>query len=325
MILKEIDKKDNLNKFQQYGYQAEKQMAFYLKMAFQDNNDIHVINDLRLEMNDDVAQIDHLIIHKFGFIIIESKSVTSKISINEHGEWIRQYPKYNKGMPSPVNQAIRQADFLKSFLMARSEQLLKKTLILKVSISIFKFDVLVAISDSGIINRAKNFEINEVHKADQITENAIKLISRYARTNKNILTLKANYYFANSTMDKILNYLINSHKPKVIRCDDKSINAEKNIKEVNNNEQPTAKELIDVSNKSENDKLCGKCGSKNIEITYGKYGYYFKCLECKGNTSIKLKCKHQSCKLRIRKDKLKFYKECSSCKTSELYFENKRS
>ncbi len=61
MILKETDEKELLNKFQEYGYNAEKQMAFYLKRAFQENNDIFVINDLRLEMNDDVAQIDHLI------------------------------------------------------------------------------------------------------------------------------------------------------------------------------------------------------------------------------------------------------------------------
>lgn len=93
MILKETDEKELLNKFQEYGYNAEKQMAFYLKRAFQESNDIFVINDLRLVMNDDVAQIDHLIMHRFGFILIESKSVTSKISVNEHGEWIRHYSK----------------------------------------------------------------------------------------------------------------------------------------------------------------------------------------------------------------------------------------
>ena len=76
MILKETDKKEHLKKFQKYGYNAEKQMAFYLKRAFQESDDIFVINDLRIEMNDDVAQIDHLIMHRFGFIVIESKSGT---------------------------------------------------------------------------------------------------------------------------------------------------------------------------------------------------------------------------------------------------------
>lgn len=61
--------------------------------------------------------------------------------------------------------------------MARSEYLLKKILIFQASITDFKFDVLVAISDSGIINRAKNTVINEVHKADQITESVGKIIN----------------------------------------------------------------------------------------------------------------------------------------------------
>ena len=95
MILKEIDKKTNLKKIQKYGHEAEKQMAFYLKRAFQESNDIFVINDLRIGVNDDIAQIDHLILHRFGFIVVESKSVTSEISINEHNEWIRHYNNYS--------------------------------------------------------------------------------------------------------------------------------------------------------------------------------------------------------------------------------------
>ena len=324
MILKKIDKKENLKTFQKYGYEAEKQMAFYLKRAFQNSNDIHVINDLRLEMNDDVAQIDHLIIHRFGFIILESKSVTSKISINEYGEWTRHYPKYTRGMPSLVNQARRQADFLKNFLMARSEYLLKKTLIFQASITDFKFDVLVAISDSGIINRAKNTEIPEVHKADQITEKITDLLSNYAGTNKKILTLKVNYRFADSSMEKITNYLLQAHKPKIetIKYEEPEKKTKVQEEIVTYVKDRKKHETAQASEENKN-KICSKCSSENVEITYGRYGYYFKCNDCEGNTSIKLKCKDASCKARLKKKKLKFYKECSSCNTSELYFENK--
>ena len=332
MILKEIDPKENLERYQQYGHNAEKQMAFYLKRAFQESHDIHVFNDLRLEMNDDVAQIDHLILHRFGFLVIESKSVTSKISVNEHGEWVRHYPKYTRGMPSPVNQAIRQTDFLKNFLMARSEYLLKKALLFKSSISNFKFDVLVAISDSGIINRAKGTIINEVYKADQITAKVEKIIEDYANINKKLLSLKVNFTFADATMERISNYLLQSHKPKkadsvvikdeiikdeVIEITEKKEEEVVTIHAVENEIQAAPEEI--------ETKKCGKCGSKNIEMAYGKYGYYFKCKECKGNTALKLECKEASCKPRIRKAKLKFYKECSSCATSELYFDNEVS
>lgn len=326
MILKETDKKENLKTFQKYGYNAEKQMAFYLKRAFQYKEDVFVINDLRLEMNDDVAQIDHLIVHRFGFTIVESKSVTSKISINEFGEWTRHYPKYTRGMPSPVNQAKRQADFLKNFLMARSDFLLRKKLVFNASMSDFKFDVLVAISDSGIINRAKNTEIPEVHKADQITDALNELLSSYAGTNKNILTLNVNWQLADSSMEKITQYLLLSHKPKSFEQEKE----EEVTKGTSHVEKVAVKEPLRdnnitpaTSNSNYSVKSCGKCNSENIEITYGKYGYYFKCRDCKGNTSITLKCKESSCKPRVKKKKDHFYEECGACKTSKLYFINK--
>jgi len=330
VILKEIDKKDNLKIYQKYGYDAEKQMAFYLKRAFQDKEDIFVINDLRLEMNDDVAQIDHLIVHRFGFTIVESKSVTSKISINEFGEWTRHYPKYTRGMPSPVNQAKRQADFLKNFLMARSEHLLRKKLVFKTSIADLKFDVLVAISDSGIINRAKNTEIPEVHKADQVTETINDFLSVYVGENKSLLSLKVNYNLADDSMDKITTYLLQSHKPKTVEHEAvKELTKgrveidERTVKEALKPEVTDKKIPPENNNNVASVKKCSKCNSVHVDITYGKYGYYFKCRDCKGNTSIKLKCKDSRCKPRIKKAKDHFYEECSPCKTSELYFINK--
>ncbi len=91
MILKKIDSKRSTDKFAKAGDKAEKQMAFYLERYFGDDERIVIINDLRLKLNNDVAQIDHLVIHEFGFIIIESKSVTTKVSVNEQGEWIRHF------------------------------------------------------------------------------------------------------------------------------------------------------------------------------------------------------------------------------------------
>lgn len=57
-------------------------------------------------------------------------------------------------------------------------------------------------------------------------------------------------------------------------------------------------------------------------MQYGKYGYYFKCADCDGNTPIKIGCGHDGHKERIRKDGVKFFRECEQCKTSSLYFVN---
>jgi len=66
---------------------------------------------------------------------------------------------------------------------------------------------------------------------------------------------------------------------------------------------------------------CGKCQSSEIEIRYGR-NYYFKCLDCGGNTPIKLSCTQDTCKSRIRKQKNQFFKECAQCETNELFHEN---
>lgn len=71
-----------------------------------------------------------------------------------------------------------------------------------------------------------------------------------------------------------------------------------------------------------NGNKCCKCGANQLNIQYGKYGYYFKCSVCDGNTSIKLSCGQDGHKERLRKDGLSFYRECSDCGTSVVYFMN---
>jgi len=89
MIVKELDRITSSDKRMQAGYKAEQQLAFYLRRAFANNAKIQVINGLRLRRQGDVAQMDHLILHNHGLIIVESKSVTTRVRVNHHGEWSR--------------------------------------------------------------------------------------------------------------------------------------------------------------------------------------------------------------------------------------------
>ena len=71
------------------------------------------------------------------------------------------------------------------------------------------------------------------------------------------------------------------------------------------------------------EKLCCRaCGSEALSIEFGKYGYYFKCTACGGNTPIKISCGHVGHRERLRKDARRFYRECADCKTRSLYFVN---
>ncbi|MCY4488454.1 MAG: nuclease-related domain-containing protein [Deltaproteobacteria bacterium] len=85
------------------GVKAEGQMAHYLHRAFSNNPETHVLHGLRLEDRQQpeqdgspgVCQTDHLIVHRWGMFIIESKSVTEEVGVrpdNTGGDqWSRVY------------------------------------------------------------------------------------------------------------------------------------------------------------------------------------------------------------------------------------------
>ncbi|HGF4014027.1 nuclease-related domain-containing protein [Burkholderia cenocepacia] len=72
------------------------------------------------------------------------------------------------------------------------------------------------------------------------------------------------------------------------------------------------------------DHRCRHCRSTALMVTYGQYGYYFKCQDCEGNTPIKVSCGHDGHKERIRKEGEKFYRECAACDSSRLFYVNGR-
>jgi hypothetical protein len=55
---------------------------------------------------------------------------------------------------------------------------------------------------------------------------------------------------------------------------------------------------------------CKSCGSGELSIEYGKYGYNFKCKSCAANTALKIGCEIPGHKEKIRKSKLTYYREC---------------
>ena len=321
MIYKDVDPKESNDKFIKAGLAAEKQMAFYLKRAFADKEDIFVLNDIRLERDGEVAQIDHLIIHAYGFIIVESKSVSSKVSVNKHAEWKRIYNNKESGMRSPIQQAKIQASFLTAYLQEKGTTLFKDSIVDKViakpKYEYYKFDVLVAISDTGIIER-DNIDLPEVLKADAVPDQVLELIATgkkdMLKALVNPFAISEGYRFRSDTVKKIANFLIAMHKSAINQNKEATIVQEKPI---------TYGKKIEVQ--SDINKIvyeCTKCKSQNLEVNYGR-NYYFKCLDCENNIPIKHTCNTPNCKPRTKKRKLQFFKVCETCGIDELFYENK--
>ncbi len=333
MIVKELDSFTPQDKFAKAGRDAEEQMSFYLRRAFADNKNIYVFNDLRLEHKDDAAQIDHLIFHQYGMIIIESKSVTSRVEINEHQEWIRVFNGKKQGMSSPILQARRQGDFIKKYLERNSEVLLGKFLGLQTHLGSMLIDVLIAISDSGIINRPKKMALEEVCKADQICDRVRSLLNKQQKEGNVFNINRTGRSFNKDEVNNIVEFLLKEHKPLAY----KNIETEIVSKPSLVSSPPEKKVVIQVQaetlckpnkvplSQNASKHLCRQCHKTNLSVASGRYGYYFKCLDCEGNTPINTICQTCNIKEKIRKSSDRFYAECESCKTSNLFYTNPTS
>jgi hypothetical protein len=355
MIVKELDLIETSDKFEQAGYNAESQLAFYLNREFKDDPQFLIFNNLRLEKAGDACQIDHLVLHRYGMIIIESKSVTTRVEVNEFGEWKRWFSNW-QGMPSPILQAQRQGKFLKDYLEDHVEKLLNKMLFGKQSrFTKMPIDVLVAISDSGIINRPKNDKLDIVCKADQISDKVKAIELAYRKTNSLLnLSLEAAYELAKDEIPRISQFLLIHNKPAKIKVSsiNTSSQSPNNLKQSNlvveapsvSNAIATVKpslpqkKIISTASssvqksdiklkpvaksvKSASTSTCSHCQSLNLSLLY-VHSYFFKCSDCGKNTAIKNICPSCSDREKIRKSGLQFFTECEKCSTSQLFHTN---
>lgn len=218
MILKEKVLSNSADVKIRAGEEAEKQMAFYLNRSFRKCEDCFVINDLRIVHDGDAAQIDHLVVSKFGLFIVESKSIHGTISINKHGEWKRTYGSEASGIPSPVTQAREQGKILKEMLRENAEQTLGKMLFGKIQkgYAYCPVNVYVAISDTGIIER--DMDIPELFKADTVPSAIANQLDEYSRKAKifapqNILSIEVPWEMSKEEAQATSEFILSRNTP----------------------------------------------------------------------------------------------------------------
>lgn len=100
------------------GIAGERDAAHYLDSYLRDSATHAVIHDLRLEVDGQVAQIDHLVIARgFIFYLLETKNFGGNLTVNERGEFSVQYAGGKAfGIPSPVEQSRRHEPVLVKLL-----------------------------------------------------------------------------------------------------------------------------------------------------------------------------------------------------------------
>lgn len=145
------------------GIATEKQAAFEIDFYAATSKNLFVIHDLRLEIGGRVAQIDHVLMNRaFEVYVVETKTFSTGLTINELGEFSTIYDGKEVGIPSPVEQNARHISVLKA---AFKEIGLPKRLGLTLQPA---FNSVVLVSPKALINRPKttNFDASII-KLDQ--------------------------------------------------------------------------------------------------------------------------------------------------------------
>jgi hypothetical protein len=301
------------------GIKGEQEAAYLIDFQLKGSQNTAVIHDLRLQLGDGrVAQIDHLLIHRtLRFYILETKHFSHGVKITDEGEFLRwnDWKKTYEGMPSPIEQNERHAAVLRSLLS-------------RLGMGEPKIESMILIAPQARIDRSKRFNSDRVVKADQFLTALQKNLDGAGIFS--LLGGLAKATFSEPIGD-IAKKLIRLHRPITIDYAAKFGMADNSptpciaAMETDFGPAASARPVTASVTQQPSDvpaHHCCKCLSNSIAIHYGKFGYYFKCGDCDGNTPVKLDCGKAGHKERLRKEGLRFFRECADCQSSAVYFTN---
>jgi len=310
------------------GQKHELDVAFYLRRTFKNDDKIFIFNDLKIVQDDETAQIDHLILYPFGFILIESKSITGEVKVNPQEEWTRSYQGKWQGMSSPIKQVELQQKLLKELLFQHKADILGKILFKQQGFNGRCWDNICAVSSNTIIERDKmplkiskqlvkaEFvcgKLNEIMKIrnpilntlnpldsrPQFTKNELESIVSFLKA-KNISQTPNSAENNNTVSTKTVN--------KIASTENKITSSQTKNSTVSSPKQNQIKIIL----------FCSKCNSHDkLEYRSGRYGYFLKCHACNANTPLKRSC--PSCKSKDTKASKKrgqYTLSCLSCQES---------
>ena len=180
-------------------------------------------------------------------------------------------------MESPVTQNERHIDVLMSVFNDKIDIPSKLGIQLTPT-----FHSRILVSPNARIERPKKLDTSaviKVHEFCKSYENDLDLLGFF-----NAVTTLAKVVSSEDVlhMGKELVWMHWSHRTNY----DEQFSLDKQS-ETNVNKHQT---VVKQERFSHNKFICNKCNGSNLNIEYGRYGYYFKCKDCSGNTAIKASC-----------------------------------
>lgn len=307
------------------GQKQEQDVAFYLRRAFKDHPEVLVINDFRFTFNDETAQVDHLIIYPYGFVLIESKSIKGHVDVNQQGEWTRSHGSKWFGMPSPIKQVELQQALLKEMLKQHRSEILGKLLgIRQQSFGMRCWNHVCAVSSDAVINRdTMPTAISELLvKTEFLVDKLEKIMNLKSKFMRIINVSDTRPDFNQQELNSITNFLIDRHIEPHKSTNEITLSQTQQINEpvahFEVNKAVEAKPPAITQSVTHSILSCKHCGeSTNYTPMYGKFGYYIKCNQCTKNTPMKQACPQcQSKNIKIQKRSQSYTLTCQDCSHS---------
>ncbi|GIU12521.1 nuclease-related domain-containing protein [Shewanella sp. MBTL60-007] len=333
------------------GQQQEQNVAFFLRRAYKDHPQVLVINDFKFRFNDEVAQIDHLIIYSYGFILIESKSIRGQVKVNQQQEWTRSLNTYQgkatkwQGMPSPIKQVELQQALLLELLMHHRSEILGKLFGIKQQG--FKgrcWDHLCAVSSDAIIDRKSMPKAisDKLIKSEFLVEKLDKVMNLKSTFKRAINFSDTRPDFNQEELESVASFLIKQHIAPNTAATETATATEASQTATEQSTAPLANTPITAAASTvpvqpmpaqpmpaepvahtETEKTqtiqivlrCKHCGeSTNYTPMYGKFGYYIHCQKCTKNTPMKQACPQCCSKnTRVQKRQENYTLNCQDC------------
>ena len=336
MILKDKTQTSSASIKLDAGIKQEHDVAFYLRRAYKNSEQVMVLNDLRIDHDGESAQIDHLIVYTYGFIVVESKSIRGAVKVNEYGEWTRSYKDQWSGMPSPIKQAELQLKLLKQYLCANTEKVIGKFLGIQQGLGARCYDVFCAISSDAIIDRstAPKDIADKLVKSEFIADALDKKMNFIKFYNLAAKIADTRPTFNQDELNHICQFLLGNvsqiepgvSEPHAAWPAPMQNTPKADIKPITPTAAPTnmvppsvmpVTKPVALQAITAQCKHCGACSALSPQS--GRYGYYVQCGKCGGNTPLKRPCpvcSSQNTKVSRRREQYQL--SCLSCSSSAL-------
>ena len=170
MVLKELDPFGGSPGEVAARIEADK-LAYCLRRCFRRSHSVDVLNGLRIQSGSSMAQVDHLLLHEYGMLVLMRQPARGRMRVDLDGQWFCDQGDDWRLMASPITHAYVQALLLKSQMDRRVHQ--------RGFFDQLDLDVLVVLDDACVVNWPSSGPLDEVCLRDEVDEHVGRQLMQY--------------------------------------------------------------------------------------------------------------------------------------------------